>query len=248
MSQRVSFDPRLHCLFSMACAGRKPKPGAHLRFHMLNGNELTLRKQMSRLLVVTCVGISCSTASFSGELRQQFTIDATHQPVPASRGMGPLPGSNHPGHSAGFPIVLDLVIGTAQLGEGGRGFVDFVITNVGHEPITLPVSVENTVENTPPTQVLTLYISVADGGGPVDLTTSAELYGDSADPETFRLLARGKTMRVHASTRFRLPPGPHLLTAHAELLRQVGGTSKLVGTAESVGVQKLFTVQTPATQ
>ncbi len=69
---------------------------------------------MYRLLVVTFLGLFCAITPISGESHRQFTIDATGQPVPPSRGMGPFPGSNVPGHSAGLPVVLDLMIGTGS--------------------------------------------------------------------------------------------------------------------------------------
>ncbi len=176
------------------------------------------------------LGLFCAITPISGESYRQLTIDATRQPVPASRGMGPFPGSSLPGHSAGFPVVLDLVIGTGKLGEDGRGLIDFVITNIGDRPIRLPVSVG---QNIPYTHVLTLYLTLVSGGGPVDHTTSAEIYGDNGDSQSFCLLAPGKAVRVHASTRFRLTPGRHSLTAYAELLELVGGSSKLLGTLGS---------------
>jgi hypothetical protein len=212
---------------------------------MLIAIEPMRRKRLYHLLVGICLGLFCGSTPISGEAHRQVTIDATRQPVPPSRGMGPFPGSNHPGHSAGFPVVLDLVIGTRKLGEDSTGLIDFVITNLGEKAIRLPVSAD---QNIPHTRVLTLYLSGVGGNGPVDHITSAEIYGDDGYSRTFCLLAPGKAMRVHASTRFRLTPGRHSLTAHAELIKLVGGTSELLGTAESVRVQKMFTVQTPAAQ
>ncbi len=120
-----------------------------------------------------------------------------------------------------------------------------MITNIGNKPLKLPVSTD---QNIPHTHVLTLYLTVVSGGGPVNHITSAEIYGDNGKSHTFCLLAAGKAMRVHASTRFRMTPGRHSFTGHAELLELVGGRSELLGTAESIRVQKLFTPGKPAAQ
>ena len=210
---------------------------------MPNHSNSIRTRQTSRLLVSACLSMLCATHPLSGEAYRQFRVDARRQPVPPSRGMGPFPASNYPGHSLGFPVVLKLVIATGKLEKNGTGLVDFVITNVGNKAIRLPASAD---QNIPHTQVLTLYISGARGNGPVDLITSAEMYGDDKDHQTFCFLAPGRAMRVHASTRFRLTPGRHSLTAHAELLKLVGGTSQRLGTAESGSIQKIFKLQTPA--
>ena len=70
--------------------------------------------------------------------------------------------------------------------------------------------------------------------------TSTELYGQSGDPRTFYLLAPSKAIRVHASTRFELKPGTHSLTAHVEFLRVSEGRSEVLGTADSITVEKMF--------
>ena len=156
---------------------------------------------------------------------------------------GPTPGSDLPGHSAGFPVRLDLALGTGNLEADGTKLIDFVITNTGGKPIKLPVSIDGKI---PQTQVLTLYLTVAGGSFPADHLTSAELYGGSEDSQTVCLLAPGKAMRVHASTQFRLTPGSHSFTAHAELVKLVGGAPQLLGTADSVSFHKVFTPQGPA--
>jgi len=204
-------------------------------------------------VIVTCLGLYCAITTLSGESHCQFTIDATGQPVPpvvhvvpmlsTARGMGPFPGSALPGHSTDFPVRLNLMVGTGKLEGDGTKLIDFVITNIGDEPIKLPVSVD---QNMPHTHVLTLYLTVVGGSLTVDDITSAEIYGESGTSQTFCLLAPGKAMRVHASTRFRLTPGTHSFTAHAELLKLVGGGSELLGTAESSSVQKVFTLPGPA--
>ena len=194
-------------------------------------------------VIVTCLGLYCASATLSGESHCQSTIDATHQPVSASRGLGPTPGSDLPGHSAGFPVRLDLALGTGNLEADGTKLIDFVITNTGGKPIKFPVSIDWKI---PQTQVLTLYLTVAGGSFPADHLTSAELYGGSEDSQTVCLLAPGKAMRVHASTQFRLTPGSHSFTAHAELVKLVGGAPQLLGTADSVSFHKVFTPQGPA--
>jgi hypothetical protein len=134
------------------------------------------------------------------------------------------------------------MVGTGKLEGDGTKSIDFVITNIGDEPITLPVSVD---QNMPSTHVLTLYLTMG-GSFPENANTSAEVYGESGNSQTFCLLFPGKAMRVHASTRFRLRPGTHSLTAHAELLKLAGGGSELLGTAESTSNQKVYWSESPA--
>lgn len=119
--------------------------------------------------------------------------------------MGPFPGSGLPGNSAGFPVRLDLVVGTGKLERDGTNLIDFVFTNIGDEPIKLPVSVDQNIPH--PTHVLTLYITMG-GRFAVSSITGAEAYGESGNSQTFCLLARGNAMRVHASTRFRIHREP----------------------------------------
>jgi len=195
-------------------------------------------------VIVACFGFYCACTTLGGESHCQFTLDATHQPAPPSRGQGPFPRSALPGHSAGFPVRLDLVVGTGKLERDGTKLIDFVITNVGDEPLKLPVSVDQNITHT---HLLTLYLTM-DGRLSASPITSAELYGKSGDSQTFRLLAPGTAMRVHASTRFQLTPGTHSLIAHAELLTLVGEGSKLQGTAESISVQKVFSLEVPASR
>jgi hypothetical protein len=173
-----------------------------------------------------------------------LTIDATKQPSPPARGRGPFPGSATPGHSAGLPIRLELLIPTGELRADGTILVDFMITNVGTEPITLPSSVDQNMERT---AILTLWLTsdaIKDAyvdlktGRPIKtdmVGTSAELYSRSDDPQSFHVLAPNKTIRVHASSRVGLQPGIHSLTAHAEL---TNGASARPGTADSDAVTK----------
>jgi hypothetical protein len=210
-----------------------------------------VEEQMNRLkLFATCFGFLCSLMMLVGESQYELTMDATSQPSSPARGRGPFPGSALPGHSAGFPIRFDLIVPTGKLEANGTAVIDFVITNIGAEPIKLPSSADYKISHT---HILTLYLtSDAIGDGLLGngermiaiIPTCAELYGQSGDPQTFHLLAPGKAIRVHASTRFRLKPGTHSLTAHAELLRLSGGRSELLGTAESISMQRVFS---PAT-
>ena len=202
---------------------------------------------MNRLkLLATCFAFFCSVLILAGESPYELSIDATGQPCPPSRGRGPFPGSALPGHSMGFPVRLDLVITRGKLDSNGTSLIDFIITNIGAEPIKLPISVNQNISQT---QILTLYLTsdaTADehfSNGQLILDfqpTSAELYGQSGDSQTFHLLAPREAMRVHASTRFALRPGTHMLTAHAELLSLSEGTSEVLGTAESITVKNMF--------
>jgi hypothetical protein len=83
-----------------------------------------------------------SVSLLSGQLRDQVTVDATRQLAPPMRGRGPFPGSTTPGHSADLPIRLDLLIPTGELTPDGTVLIDFRITNIGSELITLPVSID----------------------------------------------------------------------------------------------------------
>src|SRR5438105_934966 len=71
----------------------------------------------------------------------QQTIDTTAQVLRPPPGRGPFPGSSSSGHSAALPIRLELRIPTGELRPNGTTLVDFIITNIGAEPIKLPSSV-----------------------------------------------------------------------------------------------------------
>lgn len=189
-----------------------------------------------------------------GLAQDQLIVDASKQPSPPTRGRGPFPGSSSPGHSAGLPIRLELLILTAELQPDATVLVDFVVTNVGTEPIRLPSSVKN-IEHA--TSVLTLWLTsdaIMDEyaidqqtGRPFKIevvATSAELHGSTDDPRTFIALAPSKSIRVHASSRVQLQPGRHTAMAHAELIhlieRDGSGSAELVGTADSEAVAKTF--------
>src|SRR5260221_48569 len=196
-------------------------------------------------LALSCLGMGLVVVAQNDPL----IIDATAQSSPPPRGRGPSPGSASPGHSAGLPIRLDLLIPTTELRPDGTVLVDFVITNVGTEPISLPSSVNQNIEEQ--TSVLTLWLTsdaIRDQyakdqqtGGLFKIEavgTSAELYGRSDDPRTFNVLAPNKSTRVHASSHVQLSPGTHSITAHTELMRISNGKTEIVGTADSEAVIK----------
>jgi hypothetical protein len=204
------------------------------------------RKRMNRLgQPLILLTVSWLTVGFSALAAQiPMTVDATMQPSPPPRGRGPFPGSASQGHSAGLPIRLDLLVPATQLRPDGTLLVDFVITNVGTEPISLPSSVNQTIEQQ--TSVLTLWLTsdaIRDQyainqqtGGLFKVEavgTSAELYGRSDNPRTFNVLAPNTSTRVRASSRVHLSPGTHSITAHTELRRVSNGNFQLAGTADS---------------
>jgi hypothetical protein len=195
-------------------------------------------------ILVALVALSCTGA------QDYLTIDATRQPAPPSRGRGPFPYSANPGHSTGLPIQLEIQIPAGSLRPDGTTLVDFVITNVGTDPITLPISVDQNMERT---DVLTLWLT-SDGIKDVYLKdqrtgllekieivgTSAELYCRGNDPRTLHVLVPNETIRVHASSRVGLNPGTHSLTGHAELARVTNGATEVVGNSEAEPVTRVL--------
>jgi len=194
-----------------------------------------------------------------GLAQHRLTIDASKQPSPTARGRGPFPGSIRPDHSARLPIRLELRIPSGPLQPNGTTFVDFVITNVGTETISLPSSINGNGQSS---DILTLWFTsdaVKDAyfkdtalARPVKIEivpTSAELYGRSNDPHSFLLVAPNQSVRVHASSRVQLQPGTHTATAHAELLhlvvRNSSISSELVGTADSEAVTTTLSTENP---
>src|SRR5262249_17507450 len=151
----------------------------------------------------------------------------------------------------------DLLFQTGDLRPDGTTPVDFVITNVGTEPIILPSSVDQNIVAMVQRVVLTLWL-MSDAIEDVffrDITsgrlvkveavgTSAELYGSSDVPQSFHELAPNESMRVHASSRVRLNQGTNLFTGHAELL-QVSNGSKLIGTADSAVITQTLSIPSP---
>src|SRR5713101_5487113 len=99
-----------------------------------------MRTSMNRSkLLVALVALLCPGVILVGSAQDELTIDATKQPSPPARGRGPFPGSTAPGHSAGLPIRLELLIPTGELRPDGTVLVDFMITNIETEPIMLPL-------------------------------------------------------------------------------------------------------------
>jgi len=182
--------------------------------------------------------------------QNQLAIDATKQPSQPPRGRGPFPGSARPGHSPGLPVQLELQVPTGELRPDGTTLVDFMITNVGTDPLPLPISVDQNMDQT---HSLTLWLTSAaikdayfiDQRTGVrvrieSVGTSAELYARSDDPKTFHVLPPNKTIRVHASSRVVLNTGRHSLTGHAELARALYGRNEVVGTADTKPIRKTF--------
>ena len=188
----------------------------------------------------------------AGESQYELTIDATKQGGPR-RDRGPIPGSATPGHSAGFPIRLDL-IATGKREPDGTSLIDFIITNTGAEPIKLPLSLDGNISS--PRTILALYFTsdaIEYGhlveGAPIlpFQPISVELYGQSGNLKSFYSLAPGSTIRVRVSTIFEVKPGTHSLTAHAELSREFVKSSavgfEVLATAESIPVEKMFSAR-----
>jgi len=199
-----------------------------------------------KLLVVLIVLLSARELLLLAGPQAPLTVDATQQLALPKRGRGPFPGSTTPGHSADFPIRLDLLIPTGELKPDGTVLIDFRITNIGNKPITLPISIRqrNLLPNQPDAEytvdTLTLWLT---GPGAIkeeylagylgdpnsrlykseSPETTAELYGRSDDPQSFYPLAQNQSLVVHASSRVGLKAGNHSLTAHAELLREFIG-------------------------
>src|SRR5262245_12561341 len=91
--------------------------------------------------------------------QNQFSVDATKQPAPPVRERGPFPGSPTPGHSGNLPVRLELSFPTGDLRTDGTTRVDFVITNIGPEPIILPSSVDQNIAPIVQGVVLTLWLT-----------------------------------------------------------------------------------------
>ena len=195
-----------------------------------------------------------------GVAQDQLTIDASKQPAPPARGRGPFPGSISPGHSARLRVRLELRIPNGPLQPDGTTLVDFVITNIGDQTISLPSSIKE--NDGPSSDVLTLwftsdavkdaYFKDTASGRPVKIEivpTSAELYSRSNDANSFLLVAPNQSVKVHASSRVQLQPGTHTATAHAELLhlvvRNSSISSEIVGAANSETVRTILSTANP---
>jgi len=188
----------------------------------------------------------------------QLTVDATKQLGGPPRGRGPFPGSDSPGHSAGLPVRLELVIRGGELSPDGTILIDFLITNLDSDPIGLPSSVRPISGNVRSYYLLTLWLTGdaikkqyavdQQSGRPFEIgavQTSAELHDDSDATRDSALLVPGASMLVHASSRTQLNPGTHLITAHAVLERISNGTAELVGTADAETLRKTFNESKP---
>lgn len=202
---------------------------------------------MERAKILASLMALVVTVIVAGRAQEQFSVDATRQPLPPTRGRGPFPGSATAGHSRDLPVRLDLLIPTGELRSDGTLLVNFRITNIGNEPIALPVSIDqgSFLPQPPITEftmdVLTLwltsdairdeYLEVKGREGQVrrlkteSPTTSAELYGRSDDAQTFHALPPNQSIIVHASSRVAVQEGSHSVTAHAELAREFIGSN-----------------------
>jgi hypothetical protein len=200
-------------------------------------------KRFSLLLAILV--ILCSDSFLVGSAQDTQTIDATRQVQRPPRGRGPFPGSASPGHSAGLPIRLELVLSTSTLRSNGPTPIDFIITNIGTEPFKLPCSIKIPKEGYPE-EALTLWVTSdafedqyfrdATSGRRVKIMDvvgiSAELDGISDDPKSFNVLTPNQSIRVNASLG-QLKVGTHSFTAHAELARFPNGGTEVIGTADS---------------
>jgi len=92
-------------------------------------------KHMSRLVLPIILLVISSLSILAGQ--DPMTVDATTEPSPPPRERALFPGSASPGHSAGLPIQLDLLIPTAELRLNGTVLVDFLVTTVGTQPTRL---------------------------------------------------------------------------------------------------------------
>ena len=195
---------------------------------------------VSALLALFCPGLTIGAAAGTS-----ISIDATKQPSPPPRGRGPFPGSDTSGHSPFLPLRAQLKIPGGKLQADRSVLVDFILTNIGTAPLTLPCSVDwNIVKFGAKTEILTLWVSsdaiqpghFPDGTQIVSVPTSAELYGRADLPQSLCRIGSGKAVRVHASSRAGMLAGQHSFTAHAELLLTDGSKSQRVGTADSAAV------------
>jgi hypothetical protein len=206
------------------------------------------------------VALLCSGTFLVGSAQDHQTIDATAQRQRPPRGRGPFPGSPLPGHSAGLPIRLELRIPTGELRPQGTILVDFMITNIGTEPIKLPSSVA--LFSSEPRESLTLWLTSdaimgrafidRDTGSVIKIEIveiSAELDGGSDDLRSVYILAPNKSIRVRASSPLlKGKAGTYSFTAHAELARISNGTMQVTGTADSKSVITTLSVTRPTSR
>jgi hypothetical protein len=204
-------------------------------------------------LFAALTALSCPCVVRIGSAQGQLTVDATKQLSTPIRGRGPFPGSPTPGHSPGLPIRLVLQLPTGDLRPDKMTVVDFLITNVGTEAITLPISIDCRTEST---DILTLWLS-SDAIKDQYLTdkqtghlakiemveTSAQLCGRAIEPQSLRMFAPNETLRVHALSP-PMNPGPNSFIGHAERLRVAHGASEVVGTSDADPVTRTLHLPT----
>jgi hypothetical protein len=186
-----------------------------------------------------CMVLVAAVSAFAGRAQTQIqaTIDATRGIPSARRGMGPFPNSGPSHQPSAFPVRLDLLIPSGRLKQDDTSLFDFVLTNVSSHAIRLPVSVDSRSKHT---HVLTLYITSPDGHLRGDIPPCAELFGQADNPATFMHLLPGRSVVVHASSRFVVPIGHLSLVGHAEYLLLFDGTSTVIGSTDSNEVDKKF--------
>jgi Carboxypeptidase regulatory-like domain len=206
--------------------------------------HLELQRRVSRAVdVVLQIGDMCPPGC-PPIVTPQKVIGATGQRMRPPRARRPFAGSEIPGHSAGLPVKLQLLLPASEaLRSDGTEAIDFMITNIGHEPIEVPSSVS--LVNSAQYEALTLWVTSdaikdqfftdAQTGRLVKIAAvpiSAELNGSSVDPSSLDVLNPGEYILVHASSP-ELKQGTHVFTAHAELVQVSNGKSELIGTADS---------------
>jgi hypothetical protein len=195
-----------------------------------------MKRWLARIM---CMVLVAAVSAFAGraETQIQATIDASRGVPSARRGMGPFPNSGISQQRRAFPVRLDLLIPSGRLKQDDTSLFDFVLTNVSSHSIRLPVSVDARGRHT---HVLTLYITSADGHLRGDIPPCAELFGQADNPATFIHLLPGRSVVVHASSRFVIPIGHLSLEGHAEYLLLSNGTSTVIGSTDSKEVEKRF--------
>src|SRR5215475_13852738 len=104
-------------------------------------------------------GVACLSTGLLASAGIQVTVDATKQLEGPPRARGPFPGSDSPGHTAGLPVRLAVVVKATELSPDGTIFVDFLITSVDSAPIRLPSSVRPTSGGDRPYSLLTLWLT-----------------------------------------------------------------------------------------
>lgn len=192
-----------------------------------------------RVATIICVVLIGAASAFAGkpETQIQAVVDATGEPPSAPRGMGPTPDSQFPHHSNAFPVRLDLRVPSGRLEQNDTSLFDFVLTNVGSHSITLPISLDGRSKHT---RTMTLYITSPDGRLRGFLPPCAELFGQTDHPATFMRLQPGRSLVVHASSRYLIPVGHLSLVGHVEYLALSKGTSTSIGTTDSNQVERVF--------